>query len=148
MAIPKKRLQKEYEKMIAENLSDFSVEIVEPHRWLVTFEMPAASVYPGETHRLEFTFCDNYPIESPQVKFLLPSPEHSHVYSNGHICLNILYDEWSPALTVKSVAMSLISMLHSSPAKDRPPDDLRYSTACPASANPKHTRFIFDDNTV
>mmetsp|Transcript_28867 Transcript_28867/g.48720 ORF Transcript_28867/g.48720 Transcript_28867/m.48720 type:complete len:95 (+) Transcript_28867:384-668(+) len=67
MAIPKKRLQKEYEKMIAENLSDFSVEIVEPHRWLVTFEMPAASVYPGETHRLEFTFCDNYPIESPQV---------------------------------------------------------------------------------
>jgi len=54
----------------------------------------------------------------------------------------------SPALTVKSVAMSLISMLHSSPAKDRPPDDLRYSTACPASANPKHTRFIFDDNTV
>ena len=29
-----------------------------------------------------------------QVKFLLPSPEHTHVYSNGHICLNILYDEW------------------------------------------------------
>mmetsp|Transcript_28865 Transcript_28865/g.48718 ORF Transcript_28865/g.48718 Transcript_28865/m.48718 type:complete len:122 (+) Transcript_28865:384-749(+) len=117
MAIPKKRLQKEYEKMIAENLSDFSVEIVEPHRWLVTFEMPAASVYPGETHRLEFTFCDNYPIESPQVKFLLPSPEHSHVYSNGHICLNILYDEWydtwhaSPLVSVDSRSLHLCVML-------------------------------------
>lgn len=148
MAVPKKRLKKEYEKMVAENLGDFKVEIVEPHRWQVTFEMPESSVYPGEIHHLEFTFCDNYPIESPQVKFLLPSPEHSHVYSNGHICLNILYDEWSPALTVKSVVMSLISMLHSSPSKARPPDDLRYSTAYPASANPKHTRFLFDDDTV
>jgi hypothetical protein len=38
--------------------------------------------------------------------------------------------------------------LHSSSGKDRPPDDLRYSSAYPASTNPKHTRFIFDDNTV
>ena len=53
----------------SENLSDFSVEVVEPNRWQVTFQMPAGpgSAYPGETHRLEFTFCDQYPIESPQV---------------------------------------------------------------------------------
>jgi ubiquitin-conjugating enzyme E2 W len=134
--------------MMTENLSDFSVEIVEEQRWVVTFEMPASSLYPGETHRLEFTFCEQYPIESPQVKFLLPSPEHTHVYSNGHICLNILYDEWSPALTVKSVIMSLISMLHSAAARARPPDDLRYCGAYPASANPKNTRFLFDDDAV
>lgn len=134
--------------MMAENLSEFSVEITAPDRWVVTLPMSDDTPYAGETHHLEFIFCDQYPIESPQVKFLLPSPEHTHVYSNGHICLNILYDEWSPALTVKSIIMSLLSMLHSSSGKSRPPDDLRYSSSCSHSANPKHTRFIFDDDTV
>ncbi len=27
-----------------------------------------------------------------QVVFLPPSPVHPHIYSNGHICLDILYD--------------------------------------------------------
>ena len=54
----------------------------------------------------------------------------------------------SPALTIKSIIISLISMLHSATCKSRPPDDLRYSASCPHSANPKHTRFIFDDDTV
>ena len=27
-----------------------------------------------------------------QVIFLHPTPTHPHIYSNGHICLDILYD--------------------------------------------------------
>ena len=35
----------------------------------------------------------NYkPIESPEVIFYGKSPEHEHIYSNGFICLSILYD--------------------------------------------------------
>lgn len=143
-----KRLKRELEKITEEGCVDFRLEVVEPLRWVAAVPMPAESVYAGEVHRLEFIFCNQYPIESPQVKFLLPSPEHHHVYSNGHICLNILYEEWSPALTVKSVIMSLISMLHSAPRKSRPPDDVLYSSKCPASANPKHTRFMYDDDKV
>ena len=41
------------------------------------------------------------------MTFLPPSPVHPHIYSNGHICLDILYDGqsggWSPALTMNKV---------------------------------------------
>ena len=56
-----------------------------------------------------------------QVLFIPPSPVHPHIYSNGHICLDILYDGrnggWSPALTVNKIALSLRSMLASNTNK-------------------------------
>ncbi|CDF39754.1 unnamed protein product [Chondrus crispus] len=88
--------------------------------WRVTVTGAASSVYENERYTLRFVFPSDYPMEAPEVIFLSPTPRHPHVYSNGHICLNVLYDGWSPALTVTSVCLSIVSMLSSAAKKGSP----------------------------
>ncbi|MQM09488.1 hypothetical protein Taro_042362 [Colocasia esculenta] len=58
----------------------------------------------------------------------------------------ILYDSWSPAMTVSSVCISILSMLSSSTAKQRPPDNDRYVKNCRNGRSPKETRWWFHDD--
>ena len=71
--------------------------------------------------RLRITFSDHYPLDPPEFIFVPPSPEHMHIYSNGFICLDILYANrgggWSPAMTISSCCLSLRSMLASATKK-------------------------------
>lgn len=48
-----------------------------------------------------------------QVMFVPPSPVHPHIYSNGHICLDILYDG-EQALSFGAGTPILLPIPHSS----------------------------------
>ncbi|GAU26265.1 hypothetical protein TSUD_224570 [Trifolium subterraneum] len=61
---------------------------------------------------------------------------------------NILYDSWSPAMTVSSICISILSMLSSSTAKQRPEDNDRYVKNCRNGRSPKETRWWFHDDKV
>ena len=79
---------------------------------------PPDTLYDGEKFSLCFKFNGRYPFDSPIVTFVGDIiPVHPHVYSNGHICLSILTNDWSPALSVESVCLSIISMLASAKEK-------------------------------
>jgi ubiquitin-conjugating enzyme E2 W len=114
--------------------------------WYVNFTGPPETVYAGEKFQLRFVFPAEYPMESPEVVFMQPPPRHIHCYTNGYICLNVLYDGWSPALTVTSVCLSIISMLSSAKEKGLPPDNAQFVANC--SRSPKSTKWVFHDPTV
>jgi len=147
MARAQKRIGKELSRFDGDaGESGLTLEAVSETEWKVSFVMGAETVFSGENYSLRIVFTNEYPMESPIVVFEQPSPMHEHVYSNGHICLNILDDDWSPALTVCSVCLSIQSMLASAQAKLRPPDDKQYSAR--NVSNPKMTSWFFHDDSV
>ncbi len=108
-------------------------------------------IYQDEFYRLRFKFPTQYPVEVPEVQFvtsgsLVPIPTHPHIYSNGHICLDVLGSGWTPVQTVASISLSIQSMLMGNNVNSRPPDDDLYTAHAPA--NPKNSRFVYHDDTV
>eukprot|EP00794_Sanderia_malayensis_P004770 gene4770-5397_t len=111
-------------------------------KWLIKVQGAPATLYEGEEFQLQFTFSNRYPFDSPQVVFCGKNiPLHPHVYSNGHICLSILTDDWTPAMSVTSVCLSIVSMLSSCTEKKPPPDNTIYVRT--AGKNPKNTKWWF-----
>lgn len=71
---------------------------------------------------------DQYPFVPPKMRFI-SKVYHPNVSSaNGAICLDILKDQWSPALTLKTALLSLQALL-SSPEPDDPQVNCLYMTA-------------------
>lgn len=113
-----KRLQKELGAITMKPPANCSAGTVDDNmnHWKATIFGPEGSPYAGGIFELDITFPREYPFKSPNVKFLTQL-FHPNV-KNGSICLDILKSQWSPALTMDKVLLSVCSLL-----TDPNPDD-------------------------
>src|SRR6266498_3003253 len=85
--------------------------------WQATIIGPTDSPYSGGVFFLDIHFPTDYPHKPPKINFITRI-YHPNINSNGSISLDILRDQWSPALTISKVLLSICSIL-----SDPNPDD-------------------------
>ena len=79
-------------------------------RWQATIMGPADSPFTGGIFFLEINFPADYPFKPPKCHFTTKI-YHPNINSSGGICLDILKENWSPALTVSKLLLSICSLL-------------------------------------
>ena len=87
--------------------------------WIATIMGPEDTPYHGGVFFLKINFPSDYPFKAPKVSFTTRI-YHCNINSNGGICLDVLKSQWSPALTVAKVLLSISSLL----AEPNPDDPL------------------------
>lgn len=85
--------------------------------WQATLMGPGESPFEGGVFFLDINFPTDYPYKPPRITFSTKI-YHPNINSSGGICLDILKDQWSPALTISKVLISICSLLD-----DPNPDD-------------------------
>jgi ubiquitin-conjugating enzyme E2 D/E len=71
---------------------------------------PSDSPYAGGVFNVSIEFPIDYPFKPPRIMFTTKI-YHPNINTQGFICLDILKQNWSPALTISKVLLSILSML-------------------------------------
>lgn len=114
-----KRIQRELQELGRDPPANCSAGPIgdDLFHWQATIMGPEESPYTGGVFFLDIHFPADYPFKPPKVSFTTRI-YHCNINSNGGICLDILKDQWSPALTISKVLLSVCSLL-----TDPNPDD-------------------------
>jgi ubiquitin-conjugating enzyme E2 D/E len=107
-----KRIQRELQELGRDPPANCSAGPVgeDLFHWQATIMGPDESPYSGGVFFLDIHFPNDYPFKPPKVTFTTRI-YHCNINSNGGICLDILKDQWSPALTISKVLLSVCSLL-------------------------------------
>eukprot|EP01099_Mayorella_cantabrigiensis_P006779 TRINITY_DN577_c0_g1_i1.p1 TRINITY_DN577_c0_g1~~TRINITY_DN577_c0_g1_i1.p1 ORF type:complete len:152 (-),score=28.38 TRINITY_DN577_c0_g1_i1:320-775(-) len=109
----KKRIQHELSDILLDPPSGCSAgpkneDVI--NEWRALISGPPGTPYADGVFELEILFPKEYPFKPPKIVFKTRI-YHCNINSKGAICLDILKDNWSPALTISKVLLSISSLL-------------------------------------
>eukprot|EP00043_Microstomoeca_roanoka_P025864 m.10132 g.10132 ORF g.10132 m.10132 type:complete len:156 (+) comp5933_c0_seq1:240-707(+) len=79
-------------------------------QWKATIVGAEGTAYASLKYKLTIKFPTEYPYSAPVVTFDTPC-FHPNVDNHGNICLDILKDKWSPSYDIRTVLLSIQSLL-------------------------------------
>ena len=112
-----KRIARDMEECVQNNVDIVKDENNITHITCILLGPPDSEYEEGIYH-LDITFPAQYPFSPPVMKFTTKM-FHPNISETGSICLDILKDKWSPALSFYKILLSLQSLL-TDPNPDSP----------------------------
>merc|ERR1712032_255372 len=94
------------------------------NHFAVTVLGPPGSPYEGGTYHADLLLPEDYPMSPPKVLFNTQI-YHPNIDMQGRVCLDILKKNWTPALQIRSVLLSIQALL----AEPDPEDFLNIEAA-------------------
>ncbi|KAJ1663302.1 NEDD8-conjugating protein ubc12 [Coemansia sp. RSA 1813] len=111
------RLQKELSEL--DTSEEFEVKPSDDLMHFTLVYRPPAGHYHGGEFKFTFDVSENYPHEPPKVLLCEQTIFHPNIDTEGHICLNVLREDWKPVLNIQSVIFGL-QLLFLEPNADDP----------------------------
>jgi ubiquitin-conjugating enzyme E2 D/E len=108
-----RRLQRECTEIRADppaNCTAGPISEEDLFRWEAMIFGPEDSPYHGGVFHLTINFPSEYPFKPPIITFRTKI-FHPNINAAGGICLDILKSQWSPALGISKVLLSILSLL-------------------------------------
>jgi ubiquitin-conjugating enzyme E2 D/E len=108
-----RRLKYEFSQLqnIPDIVYDATVLDTEFMNWEIIIYGPPDTPYEKGKFKLDIHFTTDHPFRPPKIK-CKTKIYHPNISSKGHICIDILKTEWSPALSITKVLLSLSSLLN------------------------------------
>jgi len=126
-----KRLLRDVARMIKNPLTDNGIYYVhDAENMLKGYALvfgPDDSLYRYGSYMFEFTYPTDYPFVPPKVTYLTNDGTtrfNPNLYRNGKVCISLLNtwkgEQWTSCQTIKSILLSLVSLLHNEPLLNEP----------------------------
>ena len=133
------RLKSELEELNSEKSEYYQASPIENNllKWYGIIKGPIDTPFEGGDFKLMLILPNNYPFKPP-IAIFLTKIFHPNISYNGDVCLDILKDEWSPALTISKILLSIVSLLN----EPNPDDPLFHDAAHLYKYNKKNYEII------